>query len=467
MGSVRGMAKNKYYAVKKGNECGIFESWDDCQKATSGFSSPEFKGFRTLEEAQAYLNDENIYWKQIEEDISNGYVVAYTDGSFNEGTNEYSYGICIFDLDKNEINLCSKLSYAAFIESRNIAGEIFGVITALDWAVSNGYEKIKIYHDLEGISKWASGEYSANSDIAKYYKNVLSERFDACVKYDFVKVSGHSNNPYNEKADKLANSALAGERKLIEGANSFVVPNFSSSDLEAIISLIKEEVPEIKEDRKDILGGKQIKLGTGKKNSVTIKLYNSNKLLVQSKPNTIYQIVLTYISELLSEKDVIKLVKQAYRMKINSDALEANYANLCTNIPDNYNENIKKLLRQAIINLNGYFEAEEYGQYAYPALRALEGHIKYLFNKNGIHIEKSFSQFSGNEADGYVLAISLPEPDKTYIENCYNYYVKTRHKIFHFGDITGCTDNTYLIDTKQKADDIIRDTVKLINNTAY
>ena len=461
------MAKYNYYAVKKGKVCGIFESWDECQKVISGVSSPDFKGFRTLEEAQAYLNDENIYWKQVEQDISNGYVVAYTDGSFNESTNEYSYGICIFDLDRNEINLCSKLSYAAFLESRNISGEIFGVITALDWAVSNGYEKIKIYHDLEGVSKWATGEYSANSEVAKYYTKVLSERFDTCIKYEFVKVPGHSNNPYNEKADRLANSALSGERKLIEGANSFVVPNFSDSDLETIISLINEELPELKEDRKEILGGKQIKLGTGKKNSVTIKFYNSNKLLVQSKPNAIYQIVLTYISELLGEKNVVKLVKQAYRIKINSDSLEANYANLCANIPANYNNSIKTLLRQAIINLNGYFEAEEYGQYAYPALRALEGHMKYLFNKNGIHVEKSFTQFKGNEVDGYVLSTSIQEPDKTNIENCYNYYVKTRHKIFHFGDIIGCTDNTYLIDTKQKADEIIRESIRLINNSAY
>ena len=461
------MAKNSYYAVKKGKVCGIFESWDECQQAISGFSSPDFKGFRTLEEAQAYLNDENIYWKQVEQDISNGYVVAYTDGSFNESTNEYSYGICIFDLDRNEINLCSKLSYAAFVESRNISGEIFGVITALDWAVSNGYEKIKIYHDLEGVSKWATGEYSANSEVAKYYTKVLSERFDTCIEYEFIKVPGHSNNPYNEKADRLANSALAGERKLIEGANSFIVPNFSDSDLETIISLIKEELPELKEDRKEILGGKQIKLGTGKKNSVTIKFYNSNKLLVQSKPNAIYQIVLTYISELLGENNVVKLVKQAYRIKINSDSLEANYANLCANIPANYNNSIKTLLRQAIINLNGYFEAEEYGQYAYPALRALEGHMKYLFNKNGIHVEKSFTQFNGNEIDGYVLTASIQEPDKTNLESCYNYYVKTRHKIFHFGDIIGCTDNTYLIDTKQKADEIIRESIRLINNSAY
>jgi len=268
-----------------------------------------------LEEAQAYLNGENIYWEQIKQDISDGYVVAYTDGSYNQETNEYSYGICIFDYELNEINLYSKVAAQTFAASRNIAGEVYGVLTALDWAVSNGYEKIKIYHDLESISKWASGEYATNTDISKFYKKILTEKFESCIEYSFVKVPGHSNNPYNEKADKLASVALSGERKLIEGANSFVVNNFSVDDLETIISLVKEEIPTINEERKEILGGMQIKLATSKKNSITIKLYTSGKLLVQSKNNSIYQIILTYISELLSEKDVVKLVKEAYRIK--------------------------------------------------------------------------------------------------------------------------------------------------------
>jgi ribonuclease HI len=66
------VAKNKFYAVRKGNQCGIFESWTECQNATSGFSNPEFKAFLTLEEAQAYLIGDNIYWTQIESDISSG-----------------------------------------------------------------------------------------------------------------------------------------------------------------------------------------------------------------------------------------------------------------------------------------------------------------------------------------------------------------------------------------------------------
>ena len=82
------MAKNNFYAVKKGNKTGLFTTWDECKTAVAGFSSPEYKGFVTKEEAEAYLNDEDIHFEQIKEDVNNGYVVAYTDGSFNEATNE-------------------------------------------------------------------------------------------------------------------------------------------------------------------------------------------------------------------------------------------------------------------------------------------------------------------------------------------------------------------------------------------
>lgn len=462
------MAGNKIYAVKTGHKTGIFTSWSECETAVKGYPSPDFKGFYTKEEAMAYLDGENIYLRQIKEDLANGYVVAYTDGSYDENSNQYAYGICIFDNSGNEIDLCSKVAYAPFASSRNIAGEIFGVLTALDWALSNGYEKIKIYHDLEGVAKWADGEYSAESEIAKYYVSKLEDRFKGCIEYEFVKVKGHSNNPYNQKADELASGALKGERKIITGANSFSILNFEKDDLDTIIQLIKEDNEKVEDERKDILGGKQIKLSISRK-SVMIKMYDNKKLLVQGKPNIAYQIVLTYISELLGEKKIVPLVKQAYRISVNTDTVEANYCNLCPNIPESYNANIKTLIRQAIINLNGYFEAEEYGQYAFPSLRALEGHLKFLFGKHGIIIGRSFEQFNGNPITGYVLKseLSISSPDNSNIEACYNFYAKTRHKIFHFGDVIGETDNTMLITSKEEADKIIREAIRLINNSTY
>lgn len=462
------MAKTKFYAVKEGHTTGIFTSWEECKVAIEGYPKSIHKSFSTIDEAKAFLVGDDIYKKQVEEDLANGYAVAYTDGSYDATTNRYAYGICIFDKEGNETSLCNVVNYPPFASSRNIAGEIYGVLTALDWAVSNGYEKIKIYHDLESISKWATGEFDANSDIAKYYIKQLNDKFKDCITYEFIKVKGHSNNPYNEKADQLASSALKGERKMIKGAHSFSVSNFEKSDIETIIELIMEENPEAKTERKIILGGEQIKLSFGKSNTM-IKMYNNRKLLVQGKPNAAYQIVFTYISELLGEKRIIPLAKQAYRIKVDVSTVEGNFNNLCPNIPDTYNANIRTLIRQAIINLNGYFEAEEYGQYAFPALRAMEGHIKLLFSNQGVTIGRGFEQFDGNPSVGFVLKpeFSIPAPFNKNIQDCYNFYHRNRHKIFHFGDMIGTTDNTMIISTKEDADTIIRGALKLINDTIH
>ena len=346
------MAKKSFYAVKKGNKTGIFNSWAECKDAIDGFPCAEYKGFYTLEEAEAYMNGENIYLEAIKKDIEEGYIVAYTDGTYNDRTQEYAYGVCIINEKLEEINLCDKLKYAGFLSNQNIAGEILAVLTALDWAVSNGYEKIKVYHDLEHISKWASGEYTANSDVAKFFVKKLDDKYNGVIEVKYEKVKGHSNNPYNNKADRLAASAIEGNREMIKGANSFTVKNFREEDLEPILELLAEDNEDISIDKKDINGGQQIKIKLSKY-SITVKYFvNSKKLLVQGKANPLFQMILTYVTALLSENEIVPLVKEAYRIKVNKKAVSDNFENYCPNITESYNENIRKLLKQAIINLN-------------------------------------------------------------------------------------------------------------------
>ena len=164
----------KVYAVKKGHQTGIFDNWTDCQAATKGFSGPEFKSFSTREEAEAYLEDRDIWVEQVAKDNSDGYLVAFTDGSYDEDLKRYSYGVKFIRTDGCEEDICGYGSNQEYIDSNNIIGEIFGVINALDWAISNEFEKIKIYHDYEGLSKWISGEWIANSEVAKMYKSSLN-----------------------------------------------------------------------------------------------------------------------------------------------------------------------------------------------------------------------------------------------------------------------------------------------------
>lgn len=46
---------NKIYAVRHGKETGIFTKWEDCRKNVIGVSDAEFRSFRSLEDATAYL----------------------------------------------------------------------------------------------------------------------------------------------------------------------------------------------------------------------------------------------------------------------------------------------------------------------------------------------------------------------------------------------------------------------------
>ena len=50
------MAKNKYYAVRKGRIPGIYRTWSECQKQVTGYPGAVFKGFVTEEEAQSFLH---------------------------------------------------------------------------------------------------------------------------------------------------------------------------------------------------------------------------------------------------------------------------------------------------------------------------------------------------------------------------------------------------------------------------
>lgn len=171
-----------YYAVRKGHKIGIFDNWPEAQAATTGFSGPEFKKFKSKEEAEAYLENRDVWAEQVSSDNSDGYLVAFTDGSFDKDLKRYSYGVVLVKPDGTEESVCGFGSNELYLDSNNIIGEIFGVINALDWAVANGFEKVKIYHDLEGLSKWASGEWKANVKASQMFVSIYKEKFGSITK---------------------------------------------------------------------------------------------------------------------------------------------------------------------------------------------------------------------------------------------------------------------------------------------
>lgn len=131
-------------------------------------------------------------------------IVTYTDGSFYEKENIYTYGAVLLDEYENKLaEIINWGNKKDFIESRQIPGEVLAVIDSIQYALDNGYSKITICYDYIGIYEWAVGNWATKKPIARYYKKYLESIVDK-IQISFYKVTAHSGNKYNEEADRLA-----------------------------------------------------------------------------------------------------------------------------------------------------------------------------------------------------------------------------------------------------------------------
>lgn len=201
------MAKKKFYAVKNGRQTGIFESWSECEKQVSGFKNAEFEGFSTKNEALSYLGEKISEKEEIKNLPSSDTLYAYVDGSYNVKTGAFGYGAVLI-MPTGEIKEISGSDTNENAGSmRNVAGEIKGAFLSMQYAVNNKYKKLVIYHDYEGISKWAEHKWKANLPQTKAYSE-FCDKIKKLIDLEFVKVVAHTGVEYNERADKLAKKAL-------------------------------------------------------------------------------------------------------------------------------------------------------------------------------------------------------------------------------------------------------------------
>ncbi len=189
----------KYYAVKKGRNPGIYTSWDSCLEEVKGHSGAIYKSFKTLEEANEFMTGIK---EEIE--ICKNAVIAYVDGSYNQKLKVYGAGV-VYIIEGEEIELMKSFD-DAYHTHRNVAGEVKASELAIAKAIEDEKSQIVIYHDYQGISSWATGEWKANNDLTKAYKKFIEDARKN-IEIDFVKVKGHSNDEYNDRADGLAKQA--------------------------------------------------------------------------------------------------------------------------------------------------------------------------------------------------------------------------------------------------------------------
>lgn len=213
------MPKKKYYAVKVGKTPGIYFTWADCSAQVTGYKGAKYKSFLTVEEAMAFIDDNEettrstakvkTYKSYINpEEIINDYeFIAFVDGSYDRGNRVFGSGVIVIDHNNNSHDTYYNAGYDKW-DQWNIVGELESVKVAINKAKELGKQNIAIYHDLQNIALWASGEWKAKNEYTQEYVKYIekmSEELNIC----FIKVKAHSNESvYNDLADEAAKGAI-------------------------------------------------------------------------------------------------------------------------------------------------------------------------------------------------------------------------------------------------------------------
>lgn len=198
---------------------------------------------------------------------------------------------------------------------------------------------------------------------------------------------------------------------------------------------------------------------------LTINVYQTGTLTLQGKPAYLYSEAISFLSYCndVSVDDIVNSINSFHDVNVKTSEVRNDMEVLMPRAYGNIDETILKLLSPSISLRKVNIDLEDYSCYAFPALRALEGYIKYLFGLKTIIIGHTF----GDVFNGDVLTpqIATKIGDATFqneLERLYVYFKGNRHVIFHTEQIL---IGTRLIEDKHEADEIINTVLNLIESS--
>ena len=260
------MAKKVAYVVFVGRKTGIFTSWDEVKAQVNGFPGQKQQGYTSMADAEAAWAawtsgsgagntgvcsagrvysavgrtgtvhkisagsktgagsvEEALRTHELGENIDANLIfphidgpIAYTDGSYNSMLERYAYGTIIFPNPQDltdQLQISGSGEVDEYKTANNVAGEVLGAVTAMEFALEQGWKKITIFHDYNGLAYWAKAmpgmtrRWQAKTPIAQFYQKRYDE-LSQMIDVDFFWVRGHSRDHYNDIVDALAKREL-------------------------------------------------------------------------------------------------------------------------------------------------------------------------------------------------------------------------------------------------------------------
>ncbi|WP_326521350.1 ribonuclease H1 domain-containing protein [Faecalispora anaeroviscerum] len=200
--------------------------------------------------------------------------------------------------------------------------------------------------------------------------------------------------------------------------------------------------------------------------TLVINIYNNGTITLQGKPAYLYSEAISFLSycESVSVDDIVDTINNLHNVDLKTEDVRSEMEVLLPRSYKNLDEMILKLLSPSISLRKIKMPLEDYSCYAFPALRALEGYIKYLFGMKSITIGHTFYKiFDNGTLTADIVAKVADVNFQHELERLYNYLINNRHVIFHTEQIL---IGTTILEDKQEADEIVNNVLNLIE-TSY
>ena len=242
---------DKFYGVAVGHHAGVYEDWADASEQIKGVKGPKYKKFATRAEAEEFVRTggristlvEEPKTKRARTDIKTPIsaptfssmaktVRVYTDGSSRGNGKQGAFaGVGVFfgDGDPRSVIHWQPPLFEVLMKYRNISEPLFGELQTNQraelTAVQKALEIVSKNKDMQIVTdsnytinccevwykgwqkngwKTSNGGPVLNKDLVIAVRKLIDDRVASGAVTSFQWIKGHSADPGNEAADRLA-----------------------------------------------------------------------------------------------------------------------------------------------------------------------------------------------------------------------------------------------------------------------
>jgi len=218
--TVKSSKDTKFYTVIRGNKTGIFDTWELTKEAIEGFSGAKYKSFKNRKMAELAFENNNLDIMSVllEKEFKEKYdIVIFTDGGVNKDKIG-AFAFLILEIKNNEI-VNKKTFSEGFTNVTNNRMEMSSVLKSLQYLDEN-YINTKIGFYIDSKFTIDSIKNKFNQTVLKDISDILYPLYDKVLSknksLDLNHVNSHIGLQYNEEVDTLLNLEKENVYKKIE-----------------------------------------------------------------------------------------------------------------------------------------------------------------------------------------------------------------------------------------------------------